>query len=99
MLFDSNWPNFSIIGFYLGNALDVDHTVRTEKKLFTDLLLEWHRQYGPVVKVQYANIFIVSTTDPETVKHILVSKNYPKETFFCKMIGYPFGLRQASLQR
>ena len=39
-----------------------------EKKVVADYVLEWHKQYGPVIKFQILDNLIVSSVDPESIK-------------------------------
>ena len=75
--------------------MEMQKIIKTTDKIFADILADWHKQYGPVFKVQAVNRMIVSTIDQETIKQILVIKNEPKEPFFSGIIGFPFNTRSA----
>lgn len=85
--------HFRILGYYLGNMVDVDRIIKTTDKIFADVLADWHKQYGPVVKFQFMNTIVLTCIDQEAIKQILVIKNYPKWRFFSQIIGFPFSSR------
>lgn len=55
-----------ILGFYLGNVLDIKNLPKN--KIFPDLVADWVKQYGHVIKFQLADRMIVFTINPDTIK-------------------------------
>ena len=59
----------SLYEFFIGNIPTMEQ-MEADKKIFHDYVLEWHNQYGQVIKYQILDTIIVSTIEPESIKVI-----------------------------
>lgn len=66
-LMKQNMGFSSIKQFFLGNFPDKEW-LESNGIIFSDLLIKWHRQFGPVIKFQIANHIVVSTVDPNAIR-------------------------------
>ena len=55
------------IGFYKGNASDIEKAMKDEK-ILPELLAEWQKLYGDVFKFQLYNKIFVVTFDRDAIK-------------------------------
>nr|AHL88993.1 cytochrome p450 3049B1 [Brachionus koreanus] len=80
-----------LLGFYLGNVLDIKNLPKN--KIFPELVADWVRQYGHVIKFQLVDRFIVFTINPETIKDVFVTYNFSKHHHVYSIFGFPLGFR------
>lgn len=59
-----------VIGFYKGNASDLEKAMKDEKVL-PELLSEWQKLYGDVFKFQMYNKMFVVTSDRDAIKVVI----------------------------
>lgn len=55
-----------ILGFYLGNVLEIKNLPKN--KIFPDLVADWVKQYGHIIKYQLVDRMVVFTIHPESIK-------------------------------
>ncbi|RNA07005.1 cholesterol 24-hydroxylase-like [Brachionus plicatilis] len=80
-----------ILGFYLGNVLDIKNLPKN--KIFPDLVADWVSQYGHVIKFQLSDRMVVFTINPEIIKDIFITYNFPKHHHVYSIFGFPLGFR------
>jgi hypothetical protein len=85
-------PANGLLGFYLGN---LSHAVQVmkEKKIFSDLMNQWVKEYGSVFKFQILDKIVVFTIDPDGVKEAFITENFPKIPEVYEMVGFPYNER------
>lgn len=55
-----------ILGFYLGNVIEIMNLPKS--KIFPDLIADWVKQYGHIIKYQLVDRMVVFTMHPEAIK-------------------------------
>nr|UOU03251.1 cytochrome P450 3049D1 [Brachionus rubens] len=78
--------------FFWGNLNEINQALK-RGKIVPEQYIEWSKNFGPIFKFEIFNNFIVVVTDPESIKEVLVTKNFPKPKLVYKITGYPFGER------
>nr|UOU03247.1 cytochrome P450 3049F1 [Brachionus rubens] len=81
-----------IIGFYLGNLSEALKYIK-DGKILADMMLDLSHKYGPVFKFQIVDKVVVFTIEPETVKEVLITQNFPKIPEVYRQVGYPYNER------
>nr|UOU03255.1 cytochrome P450 3049B1-3 [Brachionus rubens] len=80
-----------ILGFYLGNSSDV---VDSRKNgMYPDLVVEWIREYGNVIKYQIGDKMFLFTVDTDAIREMFVTKNFPKPKESTRVFGFPLDYR------
>ena len=64
----------------------------------TNVLLQSHEKYGEIFKFSRYDKVIVCTTNPDSVRDILITYNLPKSDFVLQHITYPIGMRYRSVE-
>jgi hypothetical protein len=50
-------------------------------------------KYGPCFKFQFFGRMMIITTEPQAIKEICVTRNFPKNSFIYNQIGFPYKQR------
>lgn len=84
-------PTKGILGFYFGHVYELKKNLE-KKRVNADLYLDWIKEYGSTIKVQFGSIFIVMTVDQKAIREIIIERDYPKHDVY-HHLGYVYGER------
>nr|QEV83800.1 cytochrome P450 [Brachionus rotundiformis] len=80
-----------LLGFYLGNVIEIKNLPKN--KIFPDLVVEWIKEHGHVIKFQIVDKMVVFTINPETIRDVFIAHNFSKHPHVYSIFGFPLGIR------
>ena len=80
--------------FFWGNAQQIQRLKEGDKlKGGVAVSSQLCHQYGPVTLIWIFHIPLVFVTDPDLIKEVLITSNFPKDAWSYDKLGYVFGER------
>ncbi|CAF0860746.1 unnamed protein product [Brachionus calyciflorus] len=81
-----------ILEFYFGHYFTINKYL-SQGNIIGQLQLQWSKEFGQVYVYQFLNEMVCITNEEESIKTILIDKNFPKKENIYQIVAYPFGQR------